>query len=193
MVKASRRRLPPVVLPDVGAFASELREEIVKAFPPAPAPPSLRLSRTPAPEPDPDREARRHARIVAGHRLVVAEAVRRMFTREKGTAPGGRPKTPSGCGPGSASSTIATSKSSAAALTPGITAHCAYAGLEPEGTIRQLVESWCDESKRQLHALLDRQPVDLPAEVEAMLVRWEVERLHGIPDAVMHEEMVTHG
>lgn len=190
VVKAIPPPAEPLALPDVGAFAEGLREEIVKAFPPIVGEPDLPTPAASDDEPD----TRRHARIVASHRLVVSEAVRRMFVRERERAKAAT-KSPERMRAWVGEFYERHGEALRGALTPGIGAHCAYMGGDRDAdvVVRELVDSWCEESKRQIHALLDRQPADLPAEVEAMLTRWEAERLHGIPDAIMQEEMIGHG
>ena len=99
-----------------------------------------------------------------------------------------------GCGPGSASSIPKYADHFRGALLPAIQMHVALVGsdADPEAVTRQFAEAHVAESRRQLWLLLEQPPEDLRAAVDELMMKWDLERINTIPDALMVEE-ITHG
>ena len=81
-----------------------------------------------------------------------------------------------------------------AQLLPVVHMHLALTAsdAEPDVLTRQFAEAHVAESKRQLYGLLEQRLEDLQSAVDDLMLRWDVERINVIPDALMVEE-ISHG
>src|SRR5262245_11485006 len=175
-------RAPEIAeVPEFTAAVAGLRDEI-KA-----------LSAAPPPTPDADDLGRRAALITA-ERMILADVSRRMLAREKDKLRAAA-KTPERLRAWIGEFYPRHAEVFGSALRPVMQMHCALtASTDDVGTMAtHFVALHIDESRRDLHALLDSQPADLSAAVEAMLARWDIERVNAIPDRVMLEEITHHG
>jgi HK97 family phage portal protein len=150
--------------------------EIQRAFPaPGETPP---LVEAPAPG--------EGARRAAYQRQIAADVARRMLARERDKVRAAA-KTPDKLRAWVAGPFYSRHADVyRAALVPvcGLTASSDERAAE---LAAQYAEAYVAESRRQVHALLDRAPVDMPGAVEALLEQWDVERVNAIPDAILRE------
>jgi HK97 family phage portal protein len=163
--------------------------------PPPPAPEPEVIDEEEPAEADDGRASRRRARLITAQRLLIADVVRRNLAREKDklrtAATHGRVER--------VRAWIAEfyphyTDGFRRQLLPTIQLHVALIGSEedPETLTRQFAEAHVAESRRQLWMLLEQPPEDLRAAVEELMMRWDLERVNVIPDALMVEE-ITHG
>lgn len=78
-------------------------------------------------------------------------------------------------------------------LVPAIATHLAWKGSDedPHDAARVLANDHCDESVRQLRAIVDEAAVeDFHTALERLLTRWEQERPNKVADKVLHDELV---
>ena len=179
----------------IKAFVVDLRDAVQRALPiPTPAP-------TPDVVSDPaldtaiaTTQARRRAQEITAQRAIIEDVVRRMLAREKGKAREAA-KTPERLRAWVGGAWYGKhAEGYRANLVQPIALHLARIGSErdAEAVTGEIVTAYVEESRRQLHALLDRQPGDVAAELDELLARWEIDRVQAIPDAVMAEEL-AHG
>jgi HK97 family phage portal protein len=189
----------------VQAIVTDLKTEIQRVMPPPkeddpepapepPAPPPVPPPPPPIPPEDDCVSQRYHAQAVLAQRQLVAGVVRRMHAREKGRIRE-MAKKPERLRAWIGEFYPRHAEVFRDELLPAIMMHLAMRRSQddPEFATRVLVEDYIEGSKRQLHALLDAHPSDLGTAVDALLMRWDAERVNVIPDAVMLEEMANHG
>jgi HK97 family phage portal protein len=164
-------------------------------LPPAPASspsslptPSLPPSSSPMPSPMPTPSP--NPKLAVAHRAMVCEIVARMVRREaikaqdRATKPERLRAWIAGFYPRHA-------EVFEVALLPAAQSHLAMmpGSGDPVAYVRQIVAEHIEESRAQLHALLDSQPANLLEAVTFLTERWEIERPGRIADRILQEEL----
>lgn len=196
---------PPAAIPAPPAQAEIVEEEDEEeveeveeeaAALPAPTVETRALVEAPAsPESNGHPDPRSRAHVITAQRALIADVVRRTLAREKDkartAATHGRPER--------LRAWIGEFYPRHAdyfslQLRPVVQLHLALTASaeDPEARTRQLVEAHVAESKRQLYALAEQRVEDLQSAVEDLMLRWDLERLNTIPDALLVEE-ISHG